>query len=68
MSGVRSNPAMLQKPFKIEENKPNRERGSYLAPEAYGQPAERGVEWSRNPEPMKQLSNLTKRIQQRENR
>jgi hypothetical protein len=29
----------------VEELKPDEERGSYLAPEAWGQPPERGLEW-----------------------
>ena len=53
VTGVRSDAVMQKHPFKTEEDKPPLERGSYLTPEAFGQPEERGVEWSRYPELMK---------------
>ena len=53
VTGVRSDRAMLKHPFKVVENKPERERGTYLSPEAFGQPEERGVAWSRHPEFMR---------------
>jgi hypothetical protein len=46
---------MQKHTFKTEEDKPERERGTYLNPEAYGQPEKRGVEWARNPEMMRQM-------------
>ena len=55
MTGVRSDDVMLKHPFKSEEAKPERERGTYLSPEAYGQPEERGVEWTRDPEMMQRV-------------
>jgi hypothetical protein len=55
VSGVRSDAALRKRVFKVEEEKPERERGYYLTPEAYGQPEERSVEWARNPEVMRQL-------------
>ena len=42
VTGVRSDAVMLKHPFKAEEDEPERERGTYLNPEAYGQPEERG--------------------------
>ena len=56
---------MKRHPFKVEQDKPERERGTYLNPEAFGQPAGRGVEWVRYPELMKQIKEqreLTKQI------
>jgi hypothetical protein len=55
VTGVRSDAMMREHPFKSEENKPERERGSYLSPELFGKPAERGVDWARLPEIMQQL-------------
>jgi hypothetical protein len=52
VTGVRSDAAILKHPFKLEENKPQSERGSYLTPDAYNQPEERGIKWARNPERM----------------
>jgi hypothetical protein len=69
VTGIRSDAAMLKHPFKVEEDKPERERGSYLAPEAYGQPEERGIEWARNPQMMQlrkqQLTEAEQRLKRR---
>jgi hypothetical protein len=37
-------------PFVAEQEKPENERGAYLAPLEHGQPPERGVEWARHSE------------------
>jgi hypothetical protein len=55
VTGVRSDAVMRQHPFKVEETKPDRERGTYLSPEAFGQPEEKSSEWTRNPEMMRQI-------------
>lgn len=55
VTGVRSDAYMLKHPFKVEEKKPERERGTYLSPEAFGQPEEKGVMWAVQPELMRQL-------------
>jgi len=39
----------------VEELKPELERGTFLHPEAFDQPEERGVEWARYPELMRQM-------------
>ncbi len=48
LTGVRSDAVMRSHPFKSEESKPERERGTYVNPEVFGKPAERGAEWARN--------------------
>jgi hypothetical protein len=53
VTGVRSDKTMLKHPFKAVENKSLRERGTYLTPEAFDQPEERGIMWSRYPELMR---------------
>jgi hypothetical protein len=53
VTGVRSDRAVLQRPFKVEQDKPVRERGTYLNPEAYRQVEERGVDWARHTELMR---------------
>ena len=53
VTGVRSDRAMLKRPFRVEENKSEKERGTYLTPEAFDQPEERGIMWSRHPELMR---------------
>jgi trimeric autotransporter adhesin len=55
VTGVRFDASMRQRPFKAEEEKPERERGHYLNPEAYGQPEERAVEGARHPEMMQRM-------------
>ncbi len=52
--GLRSDAAIRKHPFRVEEDKPESERGSYLAPDAYNQPEERGIQWARNPQMMQQ--------------
>lgn len=55
VTGVRSDAAMAKHPFRAEEEKPRTERGTYLDPEAFGRPGERGVAWQRYPQMMQQL-------------
>jgi hypothetical protein len=56
VTGVRSDRAMQKRPFKAVEVKPESERGTYLDPELFGKPKERGVEWARNPEMKQQMT------------
>jgi hypothetical protein len=55
VTGVRSDAALRLHPFKVEEDKPERERGRYLNSAAYGQTNERSVELSRHAELMRQM-------------
>jgi hypothetical protein len=43
VTGVRSDATMRKHPFKAEEDKPERERGTYLNPEAFNQHEEKNV-------------------------
>lgn len=43
VTGVRVDPFALHNPVRVEAVKPPSERGRYLHPEAWGQPADRGV-------------------------
>jgi len=65
VTGVRSDAALLKHPFKVEEDKPDYERGYYLIPEAHGQPEERDIEWARNPQIMQRLKDRSEEIKQR---
>jgi hypothetical protein len=58
VTGVRADPVMLRNPFKAEEDKPAHERGTYLTPEAYGQPYERGTGWQRHSELMRHAKTI----------
>lgn len=55
VTGVRSDAVMRNYPFQAEQEKPERERGTYLHPEAFDQPEERGAEWARHHELMRQM-------------
>jgi trimeric autotransporter adhesin len=55
VTGNRQDPMIKAHPMQVEQEKLERERGHYLHPELYGQPEEKGVEWVRNPESMRQL-------------
>jgi trimeric autotransporter adhesin len=52
VTSIRNDAATRQLTFKVEEEKPVHERGTYLSPEAYGEPKEKGIKWARNPERM----------------
>ena len=54
VTGIRQDGFANKNRIRVEVEKTDRERGYYLHPEAFGQPEERGVEWARNPERMKQ--------------
>jgi hypothetical protein len=54
VTGVRRDAWANKNRIPVEEAKPERERGSYLHPEVFNQPEEKGVAWSRNRELMKQ--------------
>lgn len=44
VTGIRQDPYAEQNPIIVEEQKPADERGTYLHPDAYGQPEERGLD------------------------
>ena len=53
-TGIRRDAWASKNRIQVEVEKPERERGYYLHPEAFHKPEERGVDWARNPEIMKQ--------------
>jgi hypothetical protein len=55
VTGIRQDAWANKNRIPVEEVKPERERGSYLHPEAFGKEEERGVNWAREPEVMRQL-------------
>jgi hypothetical protein len=60
VTGVRSDPVMRQRPFKAEEDKAAADRGYYLSPEAYGQPAEKRIGGTHNAEQQTRLKQQQK--------
>ncbi len=67
VTGIRQDAYANANRIKVEVDKPEHERGTYLHPEALGKPAERSVEWARNPELMRQMKEAATAAQKREN-
>jgi hypothetical protein len=68
VTGIRQDAYANKHRIKVEENKPERERGFFLHPEVFERPEERGVEWARNPELMQQVKeSRLKRVAERGN-
>jgi hypothetical protein len=65
VTAVRSDAVMRQRPFKAEEDKAAGERGTYLTPEAFGQPEERSMAWGKYPELMREMKQRREQAQKR---
>jgi hypothetical protein len=68
VTGIRQDAYANKNRIKVEEDKPERERGFYLHPEVFKQAEERGVEWARNPEMMRQMKETRMRQVEESNR
>ncbi len=58
VTGIRQDAYAKANPLIVEREKPENERGFYIHPEVYGQPAEKQVEWGRRPHQMKRIQAL----------
>lgn len=58
LTGTRQDAFAKAHRIQVEQDKPERERGTYLYPSALGQPAEKSVEWARHPEIMKRIEKV----------
>ena len=56
VTGVRHDAFANKNRIRVEEEKPEIERGYYLHPLAFGLEEDRGIDWARDPEGMQQLS------------
>jgi hypothetical protein len=56
VTGVRQDALAKAHPLRVEVDKPENERGYYIHPELYGQPAEKDLAWLRHPALRKQLN------------
>lgn len=65
VTGIRQDAYANAHRIKVEEEKPEQERGYYLHPELHGQPEEKGVEWARNPEMMRQMKERSEQAQRK---
>ncbi len=66
VTGIRQDAWANKNRINVEVEKPERERGFYLHPEAFDQPEELGVEWARHPEMMKQRKEARQQTKQKQ--
>ena len=55
VTGIRKDAWAEAHRIPVEQDKPEKERGSYLHPELFGQPEEKGVTWALNPKLMQRI-------------
>ena len=55
VTGIRRDAFANRNRIRVEEEKPEVERGYYLHPEAFGQPEEKSINWARDPEGMMRI-------------
>ena len=64
VTGVRSDAYVKVHPMPVEEEKPEQERGYYLAPELFGQPEERSIIWLYHGHVMREAKALEQKRQE----
>ena len=62
VTGIRQDAWANENRIVVEEEKPTEERGFYLHPRLYGQPAEQSVEWAQHPEMMREIQEMPQRL------
>lgn len=67
VTGIRQDAYANAHRMPIEEEKAEKERGYYLRPELFGQPEEKGVEWARRPEQMRQMKEQREKAAREQN-
>jgi hypothetical protein len=60
VTGIRKDPWANAHRIRVEEDKPDKERGYYIYPELYGQPEEKGISRLLVPEIEKELPLINK--------
>jgi len=65
VTGVRQDAYMRAHPMKVEVEKSEKERGHYLRPELFDQPEEKGIQWARHLELMKQMKQRSESAKQK---
>jgi hypothetical protein len=66
VTGIRQDAWANKNRIRVEVDKSERERGHYLHPEAFDQPEELGVQYSRQPEMMKKGREARERVRQQQ--
>jgi hypothetical protein len=59
ITGIRQDPYADAHPVPVEEEKRAEEKGYYLHPSVYGEPEQMSVQWARNAETMRLLTQMT---------
>ena len=67
VTGIRQDAYANAHRMPIEEEKAETERGYYLRPELFEQPEEKGVEWARHPEQMRQMKEQREKAAREQN-
>jgi hypothetical protein len=67
VTGIRQDAFANKNRIEVEVNKSEKERGYYLHPNAFGKSEEKGIEWARNPELMRQVKEARTAAQQKTN-
>ena len=62
VTGIRQDAWANAHRIPVEQQKAADERGYYLHPELFGQPAQKGVQWARDPEVMQQIKNAREQV------
>jgi hypothetical protein len=65
VTGVRQDAWANKNRIPVEETKPERERGHYLHPDAFGKEEERSIEWANQPELMREMKQRRLEAEQR---
>jgi hypothetical protein len=65
VTGIRQDAWANKHRIPTEENKSDKERGFYLHPELFNQPAEKSVEWALHPEAMRQVKQTGEQTKQK---
>lgn len=60
VTGVRQDAYANAHRIRVEEDKPDSERGYYLHPDAFGQPESKGVEWAHHVQPAREVGSESK--------
>lgn len=68
VTGVRQDAYANAHRIQVEKVKPTEERGFYIHPEVFSQPEEKGIEWARRPEMMKQMKEVREKAQAKANK
>ncbi len=63
VTGIRKDAYANKHRIPVEEMKPEQERGYYLHPDAFNKPDERGIEWARHGETMRQVKETQEKAQ-----